>query len=1068
MTESLGRIRSRLSRLLSTASTDRQTDALALRAMDLLQQDLEAGDPALLDKGIAMLREALSRTTSDHPFYAERHNNLATALLRRARYADAPADITEAVEALRRAVAAAPPDDPERAMYLGNLSGALTTRFAMTGDAADLDAAVEASEQAYAGMPADYPDPGFFLSALAQSLLLRYQVRGSEQDLDRGVELCEQALALAPEGHPDRPNRQNNTMRALGLRFRATGSVADADRSIALGEQAAAAIPPANPDRVLVLMNLSVMLASRFERTGNPADLDRAVKAGEQGAAAAAGHLSYEAIMLTVLGAALRSRFETTGSLADLNRAVQVSERAVAVSQPSQPDHPALLSLLSVALARRAERTGSLADLDRAIEVSEQAVAAAGPGHPRHVLACLNLVLMLGTRFGRTGQAADLDRAIDIAEQVLGLKDTEAADRAKVLSALSLALVSRSRQTGTADLDRAIGLAEQAVTATPADHPDRAAYLLLLDDALRARADTASQPTGTSQPGNTRQPAPAPLPDTRRALAACREAAAVPAAPAWMRASAAARWGHWAAAEEDWQQAVDGFALAVGLLGVVAPRGLDRRDQEHELVSLTGVGSLAAACCLQAGQPQHAVELWEHGRAVLLNQTLDTRTDLTELAQREPALAERFIRLRDLLDRPLAASTAYAGPAEGVALAPPEADRRQVAAEFNDVLDEIRRQPGFGSFLLPPSFNDLAATADHGPVVVINVTDIRSDALILQRERVVTVPLPGLSPAAAQERTDAFQRALDAAGADDPDTRVAAEAELTSQLNWLWDAVAGPVLDRLGATAANQPDREQQRLWWCPSGALAFLPLHAAGYHESRFDNVPRTVVDQVVSSYLPTVRSLSYTRRPASPPAPGGGRALVVAMPHTPDAADLPAATDEARLLSEALGTQARVLTPPEATRDTVTAAMREYPWAHFACHGDSKLADPSASRLLLQDYASRPLTVLDVIGLRLDGAEFAYLSACSTARTGAQLPDEAIHLAAAFHLAGYRHVIGTLWPTGDRAALAFATGTYPVLLADRDASRAASTLHDTIVALRLIHAARPSVWAGHIHLGG
>ncbi|WP_216651350.1 CHAT domain-containing protein [Actinomadura litoris] len=36
--------------------------------------------------------------------------------------------------------------------------------------------------------------------------------------------------------------------------------------------------------------------------------------------------------------------------------------------------------------------------------------------------------------------------------------------------------------------------------------------------------------------------------------------------------------------------------------------------------------------------------------------------------------------------------------------------------------------------------------------------------------------------------------------------------------------------------------------------------------------------------------------------------------------------------------------------------------------------------------------------------------------------LADEAIHLAAAFQLAGYRGVIGTLWPVADRPAVRFA----------------------------------------------
>jgi hypothetical protein len=61
----------------------------------------------------------------------------------------------------------------------------------------------------------------------------------------------------------------------------------------------------------------------------------------------------------------------------------------------------------------------------------------------------------------------------------------------------------------------------------------------------------------------------------------------------------------------------------------------------------------------------------------------------------------------------------------------------------------------------------------------------------------------------------------------------------------------------------------------------------------------------------------------------------------------------------------------------------------------------------------------VVDISSLHREIADLAYLSACSTARVGAALTDEAIHLASTFQLAGYRHVVATLWPINDRRAV-------------------------------------------------
>jgi CHAT domain-containing protein len=105
------------------------------------------------------------------------------------------------------------------------------------------------------------------------------------------------------------------------------------------------------------------------------------------------------------------------------------------------------------------------------------------------------------------------------------------------------------------------------------------------------------------------------------------------------------------------------------------------------------------------------------------------------------------------------------------------------------------------------------------------------------------------------------------------------------------------------------------------------------------------------------------------------------------------------------------------------------------------------------------------------LDQARLAYLSACSTAlTTDPGLLDEAIHLTSAFQLAGFPHVIGTLWAINDALALTIGEDFYTAL-AGRDSAldtdQAARALHDAIRSARDRYPAAPSLWAAHIHAG-
>ena len=922
-----------------------------------------------------------------------------------------------------------------------------------TGNRASLDAVIEASRQAVAATPAGHPARAKSLSTLGFALATRFRWTGYLADLDAAIDASQQAVAASPG---DAGSRSNLSV-ALIVRFERTGNRADVDAAIDASRQAAAATPAGHPDRAAMLASLGYALQARFERTGDRVDLDAAIGASRQAAAAApTGHRG-RAGYLTMLGAALRIRFEQAGDGADLDAAIDASRQAVAATPAGHPDRTAMLSALGAALQARFERTGDRLDLDAAIDASRQAAAnpASGPAH------LSNLGLALRIRFEQAGDGADLDAAIDASRQAVAATPAGHPDRAAMLSALGAALRIQFERTGDrADLDAAIDAGRQAAAAASTDHPGRAGYLCNLGLALRARFER----TGDRA-------------DLDAAIDAGQQAAAMEAASPRARAIGALGWGQAAASGGRWQEAVAGFAAAIGLLALVAPRSLARGDQEHLLEQFGGLGADAAACCVLAGLTDRAVELFEQGRGVLLGQALDTRTDLTALAEARPDLAARFTVLRDDLDRDdnlagpaptLTTGTGGAATDSRARAARQGMERRQAAAAFDQVIAEIRQLPNFDGFLRPPSAAELLAAAAEEPVVIVTVSRFGSYALILTGGGALDpVPLTGLTAETVYDRVTAFLGALEDA------TVPAAEQRLGDTLGWLWDTLASPVLDRLGITGPSPLGQPPPRLWWCVSGLLSFLPVHAAGHHQTWDDAAPATVVDRVISSYTPTIRALTYARR--SPSAAGGGdasgrpgaedRVIAVAMPHTPGASHLPGAQAEVTRLQQLFPGRVTVLTGEQATHDAVRRALQAGRWAHFACHGVSDLRNPSASYLQLTDH--RRLTAVDVARLRLDGAGLAFLSACSTGRPGDRLADEAIHLASAFQLAGYRHVIATLWPIGDRHAMNIADQIY-TSLATTGEDDVAGAVHDAVRRMRQRWGWKaPSVWASHIHAG-
>jgi CHAT domain-containing protein len=95
-------------------------------------------------------------------------------------------------------------------------------------------------------------------------------------------------------------------------------------------------------------------------------------------------------------------------------------------------------------------------------------------------------------------------------------------------------------------------------------------------------------------------------------------------------------------------------------------------------------------------------------------------------------------------------------------------------------------------------------------------------------------------------------------------------------------------------------------------------------------------------------------------------------------------------------------------STVDDVFAHIPRADVVHLACHGTQDENDPLASGFRLAD---RPMTVRDLMRLKLEKPLLAYLSACDTAKGQDYLAEEVFHLCSAMLFTGFKSVVSTMW---------------------------------------------------------
>ena len=1042
------------------------------------------GDAADLDDAIDTIRQAVQHTPPGRPDRARCLSGLGFLLHSRFFRAGADADLDAAIDTTRQAVQHTPPGHPDRAEYLARLGGALRARFESAGDAPDLDAAIGLLRQAVELIPSGHTDRAWCLSEVGAALQARFHRDGDGADLDAAIDALRQAVEVTPPTHPDRPSRLRQLGAVLQNRFRYAGNAADLDGAVDALRQAVDLAPPGHKDRPVCLSTLGLSLRGRFGATGDDADLDAAVQAIRQ--AVDLHPASTDA--LSSLGIALQTRYDRHGDAADLDAAVDAVRQAVDLTPPGHTDRPKRLSILGRILQLRFYRDRDGADLDVAIEAIRQAVDLTPPLNPARPDVLSDLAGILHLRYTRNGDTGDLDAAIDAGRQAVDLSHPGSRGRPASLFALAFALHDRFvRNRDATDLDAAIDAMQRAVRLSPSPDPDHPRYLSALGVFLRSRfvrsgdaadlnaaVDAGRQGADLAPPGHairawhlyslgaaihTRFRRDGDAADLEASMACSQEASQVPAAEPQIRLMAALAWGLTAIEARRSHDAAEGYEAAVGLLPQAAWHGVPRAARAEQLALWRGLTADAAACMVRDGRPARAVELLEQGRSLLWTQILNLRTDLGRLAGKAPELAARLDGIRAILDAPPAPpeSTPASGSPAADSTWPHDDLRRRKAREWDEVLADVRALEGFRYFLAAVPYAQLAAAAADGPVVILNASRHGCHALIIDAHRdqpeVISLPMT-MEVAVGQADT-----LLQAVGRADPDA-------VLNVLDWLWDAAAEPALAALGHTSAHGPGDPWPRVWWCPTGPLSFLPVHAAGHHPRNRAAGPSTdcVSGRVISSYTPTLAALtrSHGVRSAAPV-----RHLGIGMVTTPGLPPLPAVSAELRTLARRFpGDTHQRLTGAQATRAAVLAALPACSWIHLTCHACQVHADPDSSGFAVWDGT---LTIADLVTQHARHRDLAFLSACQTAAGSTRHPDEAIHLASAMQFLGYRHVIATLWTVADSPTARLADSVYATLtISGRpDSTRAAEALHYATNSLRRLHPGNPLLWAPYIHLG-
>ncbi|KAG8709423.1 hypothetical protein FRC09_000681 [Ceratobasidium sp. 395] len=1079
-------------------TTSRDPTVLGHQANDLLMRFERLGNLTDLDLAIQYQTQAVSLTPNTHGTTGILLNELGIMLGHRFARLGNLADLTDAIEHQQRALSLLPQGHTEQAKTLNALGLSRRRRYLRLGNPEDIDLAIEHQRRAATVVnEGDVELVASIFNHLGNSLGLRLERTGNLQDIEEAIELQSRCINITSHDHPERPKFLNNLGNSFWRRFDRLGNLGDLSQAIEYRQQAVLLLPTDYPDKHRFLNNLGVAFLGRFEHLADLSDLDEAIRNLQEVIKLRPANHPDRCGPLNNLAICFQRRHERLSQASDIDQAIRYQQEAILATPDGHVRIPTYLLNMGRILLARYQHLGIQADPERAIESLRQADSLLPDRHIEKPRALLNLGNAYRLRFGLSGSKFDINEAIKCHQLSLSLMPNDYTIRSHALSFLGTSFQTRFEWLGDlSDCEEAIRYHSAAISATPAGSIILPTLYFVLASAYRVRFDHMSDLSDIDKSIEFHKKANSSAPEDHlhiahwlgctgdaierraqhsgdrtymtEAIECFQRAAQAPRSPALHRFKAARSWIRLLAQQPD-ASTLDAYQLAMGFLPLILWQGNTIRKRYLDAIHIGDFVTEATGAAFAAGQSSLAAEWFEAGRSIVWKQRLQLRQSVKDLYPADHVLARRIETVMNELAAVEALDYGVYSPDQAMRGEEAAQKHRQLAEDLSVLITYGNRKvPGFEDFSKPKMFAQLANAARLGPVVIVNIHSTRCDALaLLIGGDTKHIPIGSYSHEKAKKAHSDWTRNLKLFGVRERgikrqnDSKQPSRAIFARILTELWVDLIRPILECLGFMRINRT-KPLPHLTWCTTGPLTFLPIHAAGSYSSM---QPRErIFDYVVSSYTPTLSAMMV-------PAKYHGQfrgTLAIGLKTTPEKSDLPYALEEVERVHKVMsGMPFQRLIGSEATIESVLGGLEGNSWVHFACHATQDVGDPNESGFFLHDGK---LNLAMITKQPLKHASLAYLSACETATGDAELPGEAIHLAAGMLMAGFGTVIATMWAMRDDHGPVVAERVYAELLMDGvpDSRQAAEALHNAVAYLRdRVGEDRYEEWAPFIHMG-